>query len=189
MKRYTCKKAETTRLGILKAASVLFRKHGVNDVGISKIMAELDLTCGGFYKYFDSKENLAVEVCDQSFRCALQTWEGMLSETQQASHAPLQSFITQYLHLAESGQCPIVTLGQDASNASHDPPFSQAYRDGTKTLLDTMVDVVQNQGSGTTREQALVQFSAMLGAGFLSRAAGSESWVKEIQQALLTQAG
>lgn len=189
MKRYKCKKAETTRLGILKAASVLFHKHGVNDVGISKIMAELDLTCGGFYKYFDSKENLAVEVCDRSFRCALQTWQGMLSEAQRTSQAPLQSLITQYLDLAESGHCPIVTLGQDASNSSHDQSFLRAYRDGTKTLLDTMVCVVQNQDSGMTREQVLVQFSAMLGAGFLSRAAGSELWVKEIQQALLTQAG
>lgn len=189
MKRYKCDKAETTRLGILMAASALFHKHGVNEVGLSKIMAELDLTCGGFYKYFESKETLAVEVCDRSFHSALQTWQGMLSEAQRASQTPLRSLITQYLDLAERCHCPIVALGHDASNSSHEQSFLRAYRDGTKTLLDTMVGGVQNQGSGMTREQVLVQFSAMLGAGFLSRAAGSEIWVKEIQQALLTQAG
>ncbi|MED7666661.1 TetR/AcrR family transcriptional regulator [Pseudomonas moraviensis subsp. stanleyae] len=189
MKRYKCKKAEATRLGILKAASALFHKHGVKEVGLSRVMAELDLTCGGFYKYFESKENLAVEVCDRSFHSALQTWQGMLSEAQKASQAPAQFFITQYLDLAESGHCPIVALGQSAFNSSHDQSFLRSYRNGTKTLLDTMVSVVQDQGFGMTREQALIQFSAMLGVSFLFRAVGSELWVKEIQQALSTQAG
>ena len=45
--------------GILEAASRLFREHGIAAVGLTKIMAETDLTVGTFYTHFKSKEALA----------------------------------------------------------------------------------------------------------------------------------
>ncbi|WP_428996854.1 TetR/AcrR family transcriptional regulator, partial [Pseudomonas aeruginosa] len=43
----------------MQSATELFRQHGVYEVSLAKIMGEIGMTPGGFYKYFDSKEALA----------------------------------------------------------------------------------------------------------------------------------
>lgn len=44
--RYRPDRAEITRRGILASATELFRQHGVNEVSLSRIMAEIGLTPG-----------------------------------------------------------------------------------------------------------------------------------------------
>lgn len=55
--------AAETRVRILKVAGRQFRKHGIAGVGVADIMAKAELTHGGFYKHFASKEALAAEAC------------------------------------------------------------------------------------------------------------------------------
>ncbi|OPG72170.1 hypothetical protein B1219_18660 [Pseudomonas ogarae] len=183
-------KAEATRVLILDAAAKLFFQFGVNEVSISRIMAEIGLTTGGFYKYFSSKEMLAAEVCYRTFREAQTSWEEQAARARQASENPYRGLVNQYLSFSEKSQCAVVAFSHDAADASHHQLFSQSYREGTKALLDTLLGVAQEPGSGSsTREQVLVHFAAMLGAGLLCRTTGAEQWVQEIQTALLDQLG
>lgn len=55
--------AAATRAKIVRVASRQFRKHGIAGVGVADIMAKAELTHGGFYKHFASKEALAAEAC------------------------------------------------------------------------------------------------------------------------------
>lgn len=48
---------------ILSVAGRLFRERGLNGVSVAEIMSASDLTYGGFYRHFDSKEALAIEAC------------------------------------------------------------------------------------------------------------------------------
>jgi len=182
-------KAEATRVLILEAATKLFFQLGVNEVSISRIMAEIGLTTGGFYKYFSSKEMLAAEICDRAFRKARGAWEEQAARARQSSENPYRYLINQYLSFAEKGQCAVVAFSHDAADTSHDQLFSQSYREGTKALLDSLLSVAQEPGTGRAREQVLVHFAAMLGAGLLCRATGAEQWVREIETALLDQLG
>src|SRR5213082_2547204 len=59
--RYAPEHNDVTRERILDAASRLFREHGIEAVGLAKIMAEVDLTVGTFYTHFKSKEALLKE--------------------------------------------------------------------------------------------------------------------------------
>ena len=56
-------KAETaeTRRRILEIASRAFRRQGIEATGVAEIMAAAGLTHGGFYRHFNSKEELVVE--------------------------------------------------------------------------------------------------------------------------------
>jgi TetR/AcrR family transcriptional regulator, transcriptional repressor for nem operon len=45
----------------MRAASKRFPEKGFEDVTIADLMKEVGLTVGGFCKYFDSREDLAVE--------------------------------------------------------------------------------------------------------------------------------
>src|SRR4051812_1046022 len=59
--RYAPEHNEATRQRIVEAAARLFREHGIEAVGLAKIMAEADLTVGTFYTHFKSKEALLRE--------------------------------------------------------------------------------------------------------------------------------
>lgn len=63
--RYGPRHKESTRKRILKRAAALFRREGYRGVGIDRIMAEADLTRGGFYAHFPSKSALFAEVLGQ----------------------------------------------------------------------------------------------------------------------------
>lgn len=187
MKKYRSNKAESTRREILESATQLFCQHGINGVSLSRIMSEIGMTPGGFYKYFSSKEELAGEVCVRSFRQTREVWSAIIDHKRPGSESPLGSMISEYLKQAKDGRCPVVAFGHDVASAAHDDSFLEVYRDQTKVLVETLIDVAQQRGSARTREQLLVLFAAMLGVGLLVRAAGTEQWSREIEGALMLQ--
>lgn len=180
-------KAENTRHEILESATELFTKHGVNEVSLYRVMANIGMTPGGFYKYFNSKEALAGEVCSKAFEQMYEVWRTTIDQARQQSQPALYSLVTKYLAVAKEGNCPIIAFEHDAAGMPHDRSFSKAYRHGSKALLNTLIDISQVQGTSAGREQSLIFFAAMLGVGLLSQAVGGEEWVREIKAALLSQ--
>ena len=50
-----------THKRIISIASKRFREKGLARVGIAELMKEAGLTVGGFYKHFDSRDDLVAE--------------------------------------------------------------------------------------------------------------------------------
>ena len=66
-------KAEThTR--IVKVAAKRFRELGLEGIGVADVMKEAGVTVGGFYKHFDSRDELVVEALATAFH-DLDRWE------------------------------------------------------------------------------------------------------------------
>jgi AcrR family transcriptional regulator len=59
--RYSARQKQETRERIVRAASRHFRGRGWDGVAIADLMSKLNLTHGGFYRHFDSKEELFAE--------------------------------------------------------------------------------------------------------------------------------
>src|ERR1700760_2196873 len=61
-------KTETaaTRRRIGEVAADTFKAQGIHATGVAEIMAAAGLTHGGFYRHFDSKEQLVAEACAAS---------------------------------------------------------------------------------------------------------------------------
>ena len=60
----TLEKGKLTRERIVKIAAELFRKNGYHNTSLSQILEEAELTKGGFYFHFKSKEELGDAVID-----------------------------------------------------------------------------------------------------------------------------
>ncbi len=60
MKKSKLEAAETRRR-IVKTAAAEFRRNGIHATGLSDVMAAAGLTHGGFYRHFDSKDQLVAE--------------------------------------------------------------------------------------------------------------------------------
>src|SRR5438094_9875955 len=66
--RYSADHKQHTHERIVRAAARRFRSRGGEGAGIGDLMRDLRLTHGGFYRHFDSKEDLFAEAFEQSLR-------------------------------------------------------------------------------------------------------------------------
>src|SRR5260370_9369624 len=56
-----------THKRIVSIASKKFREEGLAGAGIAELMKEAGLTVGGFYKHFDSRDDLVAEAVSSAF--------------------------------------------------------------------------------------------------------------------------
>jgi TetR/AcrR family transcriptional repressor of nem operon len=77
-------KAEKTKTHkrIVAIASKKFREKGLAGVGIADVMKEAGLTVGGFYKHFDSRDDLVAEAVGS----ALGAWKRQVEPPRRAGH-------------------------------------------------------------------------------------------------------
>ena len=67
-----------TRQRIVEAASVEFRKNGIGGTGLSGLMTAAGLTHGGFYRHFQSKDQVVAEACGEAV-------DGLISELEEVA--------------------------------------------------------------------------------------------------------
>src|SRR5258708_35249669 len=70
--RKSREEAAQTRKRIVTAASGEFRKHGIVATGLNDLMSAAGLTHGGFYKHFESKDQLAAEAWAEAVTAILE---------------------------------------------------------------------------------------------------------------------
>lgn len=154
MPRITQQAKEANRRKIIDAASVMFREHGADQVGIDQLMQTAGLTRGGFYNHFDSKEALVAEACHRAFDHQLQDVNEFLHNIDAADpHHALEHLARRYLsdyhRKNRAVGCPAPTLGVDA--ARHTAVTQRQYADGVEGYLRTITELLA-PGLPTTDE-------------------------------------
>jgi TetR/AcrR family transcriptional repressor of nem operon len=108
-------KAETarTRQRIVEVASEAIRNKGIDATGVAEIMAAAGLTHGGFYRHFDSKEELVTEALGVSRKDYL---AGTVDAAKRGPDALLKHF-QDYVTLSSrddvGGGCPLAANGSE----------------------------------------------------------------------------
>src|ERR1700683_3904927 len=70
--RKSREEAAQTRKRIVTAASEELRKNGIVATGLNDLMSAAGLTHGGFYKHFESKDQLVAEACAEAVTAILE---------------------------------------------------------------------------------------------------------------------
>src|SRR5271154_6670132 len=73
---------QTTHERIVKVAAKRFRERGLEGIGVADVMKEAGVTVGGFYKHFESRDELVVEALETAFK-ALDDLEGQTADRSQ----------------------------------------------------------------------------------------------------------
>src|SRR5882724_1403843 len=113
--RYEADHKAKTHKRIVKDASRRFRSEGVGGPSVAGVMHDTGLTHGGFYKHFQSKNDLLVESIGEAFR-ETATWLEQVAE-QSPSGAEWKAIVRAYLSIehcdhAERG-CPLAALASE----------------------------------------------------------------------------
>ena len=185
MPRLTQEQKQLNHDKIIESAGRGFRTHGVNGIGIAELMKSAEMTHGGFYNHFDSKDDLAREVIRQGFISSLAALADIRDEHPRSARAALDHMFDQYLSVLHRDQpengCASAALVTDAGR---DGVAAQSeYQHGLDGFFSAITDMVLEAASQTgadvsaeqAREQAIALFSQMVGAIVISRAVAKSS--------------
>ncbi len=183
MARSTKLQAAKNRERVVEEASRLFRKHGLNGIGIADLMEAAGLTHGGFYKQFSSRDAIAGEACARAMAAGIQHWKDILADTDRARAAA--ALVDAYLGRdATLNMCPMPTLAGDVAREAADSPVREAFTRG----LHDFADVLESCADGPApRSTALALLAAMVGAVAISKASNDPTFSADIMNAVRAQ--
>lgn len=171
--RVTREKAAENRERIVEEAARLFREKGFDGVGVDAIMQGAGLTHGGFYRHFQSKDDLAAEAVARGFAASVE---------HQAAHASLRDFVSGYLsprHRDDRGSgCTIAALGCDM--ARQGLGVRKRLTAHVNAQLDRIAGWMGGRRAAARRKQAITTLSGLVGALVLARAVDDPKLSDEI---------
>jgi TetR/AcrR family transcriptional regulator, transcriptional repressor for nem operon len=158
---------------ILSVAARSFREHGGDISGIGTVMKKVGLTKGGFYRHFESKDDLFVEAVARAFD---EMGRGMLEVAKSAPEGQaLRAIIEHYLstrHANSPGAgCVVAALGPELARK----PL--AVRKRIEALQEAYRERLLPFVPGQTREEKLAKcqllFPSMAGVLTMVRVTSS----------------
>jgi TetR/AcrR family transcriptional repressor of nem operon len=178
--RYPADQKAETHKKIVEAAARSFREHGSEGQGIAALMKDLGLTHGGFYKHFESKEDLFVNAVQRGLE---EIRERMLAVARGARKGEeLHAIIEYYLSLEHlqhiGGGCAIAALGQEIGRQ---PVHIRAQINATqRATMVALSPFLPGKSVVEKRNNFFVLFSGMTGAMVMARTIADPAVQKEI---------
>ena len=164
--RYSQDHKAQTHQRIIKEASVRFRRDGIGATGLQPLMKALNLTHGGFYAHFRSKDEL-VEKALQEAAAQLDEHCKKLFSQQRPLDAFIDSYLSQWHQTSPHEGCPLPTMSSELGLRG------QNSRTTDEVLNARLKQVEAALESPNAREQSLVLMSTLVGALVLSRSVES----------------
>ncbi|WP_035856114.1 TetR/AcrR family transcriptional regulator [Cryptosporangium arvum] len=185
MPRLTPEQKQRNHDRIVEAAGRGFRARGVDGIGIADLMKAAEMTHGGFYNHFGSKDDLTREVIRQGFASSLTALADIRDEHPGSARAALDHLVDQYLSVLhrdhpEDG-CASAALVTDTGrdDVATQAEYQQGLEGFFRAITDMMLENARQSGTGLTtasaREQAIALFSQLVGALVLARAVAKSS--------------
>jgi TetR/AcrR family transcriptional repressor of nem operon len=162
--RKSREEAARTRARIVTAAAAEFRRNGIVATGLNDLMSAAGLTHGGFYKHFESKDQLVREACREAVQTAI--FERLAAAVSEGSKAASAYLSTDHRDHPAAG-CPLSAIGSELARS--DEKTRAVATDGFLRLVEIMAGQFGKIPPDAARRRALVAVSTMIGALTLSR--------------------
>ena len=177
--RVSRQKAAENRERIIEAAGALFREKGFDRVGVADIMKAADLTHGGFYGHFESKDDLTAQASERAMARAATNWGKIVADAPNNPYAALLKHYLSGRHRDDPGQgCAFAALSGDAARCG--TPVRTAFAEGLERLIDIVAKTVPSRSKTVRRRRAVAAVAELVGALILSRAVEDLSLSDEI---------
>jgi TetR/AcrR family transcriptional repressor of nem operon len=171
MRHSQAEKAKS-RERIVEVAAARLRESGIEAPGVAEIMHAAGMTHGGFYKHFDSRDELVATAVE----AALLEGDRKLAQAITGAEDPLAAFVDWYVsqdHVADSAHgCAVAALSRDVSRSGE--RVRSAYREQVERYLTALEQLLG------TRERATVALATVVGAVTIARALDTPALSEEI---------
>ena len=176
---YSKAQKKNTHKRIVAIASRRFREKGLAGFGIAELMKEAGLTVGGFYKHFDSRNELVAEAVSAGFGGWQRQKEAAESGGQPLSFAKLIDDYLSDAHRRSPGAgCAFSALAPEIARS--DKRTRALTSEQVRKDLELLVALLPGKDKRAARSRAILTFSALVGAMSLARAVSDEVFAHEI---------
>jgi TetR/AcrR family transcriptional repressor of nem operon len=160
---------------IVKTASRRIRRDGIDSISVGELMNDAGLTHGGFYRHFDSRDDLVAEAVDTALA---QGSERIHAAAKLGGPAALTAIIDGYLSplhrdKPETG-CAVAALPADIARAN--PHARAAYSRQVRSYVALLAEVTAARNPDEVR----LILAALVGALVLARAVDDRGLSDEI---------
>jgi TetR/AcrR family transcriptional regulator, transcriptional repressor for nem operon len=172
--------AAETRRRIVETAAAEFKRNGIHATALADVMTAAGLTQGGFYRHFDSKDQLVREAVAEGMRPVVEFARDAAADRkgEPALKKIIRSYLSRDHRRNPASGCALSALGSELARED-----AEARRVTTKAVRE-LVDIVAEQyavaGEAGSREQAILAVSALVGAMTLSRVVAEPKLASEI---------
>ncbi len=168
-----------THKHIVSIASKKFREEGLAGVGIAELMKEAGLTVGGFYKHFDSRDDLVAEAVSSAFGGWQRRVDAAKSGGPSVSLAKLMDDYLNEAHRNNPGSgCAFSALAPEIARC--DKRTRSLTAEQVRNDIQLIATLLPGRDKRTARSRAILTFSALVGAMSLARAVSDEALSREI---------
>jgi TetR/AcrR family transcriptional regulator, transcriptional repressor for nem operon len=167
--------AAETRERIVSTASQMFLEKGLESVGMRDIMTAVGLTPGGFYRHFESKEQLIAEANDAAFHRLLEMFETQTAgkPTAEALDVIVSRYLNQSQREGNTFLCPLSMNGAELSR--FDPQVRDIANNGYHRMVQLVADRVTHLSKADALAIAGGVVSTMVGAVTLANLAPNKA--------------
>jgi TetR/AcrR family transcriptional repressor of nem operon len=160
---------------IVKTASRRMRRDGIDSVSLAELMNEAGLTHGGFYRHFDSRDDLVAEAIDTALA---QGSERIQAAAKLGGPEALAAIIDVYLSRLhrdkpETG-CAVAAVPTDIART--DPRARAAYSRRVRSHVDLLAELTPARDP----DEGHLILAALVGALVLARAVDDRCLSDEI---------
>ena len=167
---------------VVRIAAAKFRERGVDGIGVADLMNEAGLTHGGFYRHFESRDELVAEAVENALRDGSRR---TVAAVEHAKQPPLAALIDAYLSTAHrdglATSCAVTTMAGDVARGA--ARARSAYTLQVTTYLDLLARMIASETPRARRRKAIAALSTLVGAVSLARAVNDEAMSREILKA------
>jgi len=174
---------EETRQKIVTAASRMFREHGERATTVPDVMGACGLTVGGFYKHFESKEDLFRTALGE----ALNEMRGRFNRMDPGLRGEAWRQAVSAMYLTEAHRdnrgagCAFAALCGDLQRA--DDETRRWFQAALDEVIARYADRMEGETPDVRRAQAWQFFSGLMGGLILSRSVADAAKSREILEA------
>jgi TetR/AcrR family transcriptional repressor of nem operon len=161
--RKSKEEAALTRKRIVTAAAGEFRKNGIVATGLNDLMKAAGLTHGGFYKHFESKDQLVTEAC----ALAVETIIEFVTNAAAGGSPVAETYLSMGHRNNPAAGCPLSAIGSELGRS--DEKTRAVATEGFLKLVNIMAGQFGKAKPADARRRALVAVSTMIGAMTMSR--------------------
>ncbi len=169
-----------TRKLIVRTASREFRKNGVEATGVADVMHAANLTTGGFYRHFESKDNLIEESLQDALNAVLGGFKNCV--TGSTGIEGIKQIVRHYLTPRKRDSydvaCPLAALGTELPRTGE-----QAHKiasEGVDRFIEIIQSLMTDLPPTEARAKATGILSTMVGGMVLSRISANASTANRI---------
>jgi TetR/AcrR family transcriptional repressor of nem operon len=169
---------------IVEKAAAMFRKNGVDRVGVADLMKQSGLTHGGFYRHFGSRDDLVAEAIERALEDGGKAIAAVLSSKQPPA-ALLAALVDAYLSAAHcdniASSCAVTTLAADVARSNE--RARSAYTRQVDVYLGLLTKLIAGEKTKARRAKAIAALSTLVGAVSMARAVNDAKLSREILKA------